>query len=79
MNETELVAFYVSKLNSQSQVEIYASCLENILDNESRKNALIAAENNGLNVFAITKQIVETIRSKPHEVERYDDLQVKLI
>lgn len=78
MNETQLVAFYVSKLNSQSQVEIFASYLEHILENEPRKDALMHAEYNGLNIFATTKQVVENIRRKPHEVEACGELQVRI-
>lgn len=79
MNQTELVAFYVSKLCTESQIQLYASYLEKILNNDERKNALEQAEQQGLNVFAITKQVVENIRNHPHEVEQSGNLQVKFL
>lgn len=76
MQETELVAFYVSKINLDAQIQLYASHLEHILDNEKRKAALVCAEDNGLNIFATTKQIVENIRRKPHQLDPCGELQV---
>lgn len=76
MNETQLLAFYVSRINSQAQINLYAAHLESILDNEDRKIALMYAEDNGLNVYAITKLIVENVRRKPHELEPCGELQV---
>lgn len=79
MNRTELVAFYVSKLSTESQIQLYAAYLEKILNNDERLEALQQAEQHGLNVFAITKQVVENIRKRPHEVEQSGNLQVKLL
>lgn len=76
MKEIQLVAFYVSKVNPLAQVQLYASYLEPILENEERKIALGYAEDNGLHVFAITKKIVENIRSKPHDVDACSALNV---
>lgn len=76
MNETQMVAYYVSKLSNASQIQLYAMYLESIVDPEERKTSLIYAENSGLNIFAITKQVVENIRSRPLEMEDSDNLQV---
>lgn len=78
MHETALVAFYVSKLGSEKQVFVYAAYLEPILDNEERKEALSAADDNGLNTQKITKQVVENIRNRPHETTNFGDLQVNI-
>ncbi|CAH1999739.1 unnamed protein product [Acanthoscelides obtectus] len=78
MNETQLVAFYVSKLNVRNQVLLYAKYLEAVHDTEDRKVSLEYAENSGLNIFAITKQVVENIRNIPHDVEESGNLQPKL-
>ncbi|XP_065155579.1 nuclear pore complex protein Nup107 isoform X2 [Atheta coriaria] len=70
--QTQLVAFYVSKLTETTQIHIYSTYLESIVDNEARKEALQYAEDCGLNVAAITKQIVENIRGRhdsPIEME----------
>lgn len=76
MNETPLVAYYVGKLGPDKQVQVFASYLERILDNEERKDALTYAEDSGLDTKAITKQVVKNIRSRPHEVLDFGDLQV---
>ncbi|KAK5644650.1 hypothetical protein RI129_005950 [Pyrocoelia pectoralis] len=78
MNETQLVAFYVSKLGIQKQVEVYASYLERILDDEERREALSFAEDCGLDAQAIAKQVVENIRSRPHEMSSLGNLQQKV-
>ncbi|CAG9860633.1 unnamed protein product [Phyllotreta striolata] len=78
MNETQLVAFYVSKLSSLNQIHIYAKYLEKIIDQEERQNALSFAEDSGLNVTAITKQVVENVRNMPHETEESGNLQHKI-
>lgn len=68
MNETQLISFYVSKLGSSKQIMIYALHLEKIVNNDERKQALKYAEDNGLNVYEITKQVVESIRKRPNEL-----------
>lgn len=74
MKETQLVAFYVSKLSLDNQIHLYAKYLESITDDEERKGSLRYAEDSGLDVLAITKQVVENIRNIPLEIE--SDLQV---
>lgn len=69
MKETELVAFYVSKIGRHLQVPLYASYLENIIDNDERKEALQYADSCGMEVFAITKKVVENIRNMPYETD----------
>lgn len=76
MKETPSVTFYASKLNPQNQVHICASYFESITDNEAQKEALLYAEENGLNTMDITKQIVENVRNRPHDVDEVRDLQV---
>lgn len=76
MKETQLVAFYVSKLSRSNQVHIYAKYLENITKDEERKSALTYAEDSGLNILAITKQVMENIRNIPHELDANINLQV---
>ncbi|CAH0555792.1 unnamed protein product [Brassicogethes aeneus] len=78
MKETQLIAYYVSKLSPSNQVQIYALYLENIVENEERKKALMYAEDSCLDVLSITKQVVENIRNKPHEVEGSGNLQHKI-
>nr|CAH7732455.1 unnamed protein product [Callosobruchus chinensis] len=78
MKETQLVAFYVSKLNVRNQVFLYAKYLEGIQDTEERKLSLNYAENSGLDIFAITKQVVENIKNIAHDVEESGNLQPKL-
>lgn len=77
MKETQLVAFYVSKLNRSSQVHLYAKYLEDVVDDEERKISLKYAEDSGLEVLAITKQVMENIRNIPHEMDSCANLQVK--
>lgn len=55
---------------------MYAKYLEKIIDQEERKSALMYAEDSGLNVTAITKQVVENVRNIPHETEETGNLQV---
>ncbi|XP_060529410.1 nuclear pore complex protein Nup107 [Cylas formicarius] len=78
MNETRMVAFYVSKLSPGNQVQIYAEHCQNILDDNERKEALDYASSCGLDVFAITKQIVENIRNLPQEIDARGNLQQRL-
>ncbi|KAB0794317.1 hypothetical protein PPYR_11156 [Photinus pyralis] len=78
MDETRLVSFYVSKLGVQKQVEVYASYLERILDDNERREALAFAEDCGLDTHAIAKRVVENIRNRPHEIGALGNLQQKL-
>ncbi|ENN75270.1 hypothetical protein D910_02376 [Dendroctonus ponderosae] len=78
MNETQLVAYYVSKLNTSNQVHLYAQHLENIIELQERQLALEYAEQCGLDVLAIAKQIVVNTRSKPEHVDEAGNLQKKI-
>lgn len=78
MEDTALVAFYVSKMGSLAQVQLFASYLEKITNNEERKEALNYGESCGLNIFTITKRVVENIRNIPHSVSGTGDLQQKI-
>lgn len=78
LGETRLVAFYLSKVSTDLQTCLYAKCLEEIEDNDERKAALQYAEDYDLNVFAITKKIVENIRNKPQEMENHSNLMTQL-
>lgn len=64
MNETQLVAYYTSKLNSENQVRLCALYFERIINNDERREALQIAESCGLNTHAIIKQVVENIRGR---------------
>lgn len=68
MEDTQLVAFYVSKTNAKKQVKIYSSYLEKIMDDTERREALKLAERCGLNIDVITKTVVENIKNKPIEM-----------
>lgn len=76
MKETQLVAFYVSKLSPSNQVHLYAKYLQNIVDDEERKSSLRFAEDSGLDVLATTKQVMENIRNVPYEMNADPILQV---
>ncbi|XP_045478913.1 nuclear pore complex protein Nup107 [Harmonia axyridis] len=78
MGETRLVAFYLSKVNINLQTCLYAKCLQEILDNDERKEVLKFAEDFELDVFKITKKIVENVRNIPQEMESHVDLMNKL-
>jgi len=58
-----LVAHYVSMLKLDSQVQWYASFLEGIDDTSERRECLQLAEVESLDVAAITKAVVERVRS----------------
>ncbi|XP_018573204.1 nuclear pore complex protein Nup107 [Anoplophora glabripennis] len=77
-NEAELIPFYVSKLNPGSQIYLYSQYLEKIIDTNERKSHLTYAEQNGLDVLSITKQVVENIRNIPNEIEGSVNLQQKI-
>lgn len=78
-NDSELIPFYVSKLNPNSQVYFYSKYLERIVDTEERKKSLVYAEYNGLDVLSLTKQVVENIRNIPCEVEGSLEFQVSIV
>ncbi|XP_071455139.1 nuclear pore complex protein Nup107 [Hetaerina americana] len=64
MHEPQLVAFYVSVLPHDEQVELYASFLESIVDVAEKNSCLEFAEKFRLNVDEITKRVVENIRNR---------------
>ncbi|KAF7269580.1 nuclear pore complex protein Nup107 [Rhynchophorus ferrugineus] len=78
MKETRLVAFYVSKLSPSNQIQIYAQYLEYILEYDERKVALEYAEECGLDVLSVARQVVENIRRRPEELDNVGNLQQKL-
>ncbi|XP_041476652.1 nuclear pore complex protein Nup107-like isoform X2 [Lytechinus variegatus] len=65
--KTELVAIYVAQLPPDLQVMWYAKFLEGIHAKEQRQYCLQLAEDAGLDVAAITKKVVETLRFKEDE------------
>ncbi|XP_054005654.1 nuclear pore complex protein Nup107 [Hylaeus anthracinus] len=67
-----LIAFYTAMLPQEAQVTSYASYLEMIKDYEQRKKCLTAAEDANLNVEAITKLVVESIRFKNLDIVQAD-------
>lgn len=77
-NDAELIPFYVSKLNPGSQIYLYSQYLEKIIDTDERKASLTYAEQNGLDVLSITKQVVENIRNIPNEIDGSVNLQVNI-
>lgn len=77
LKQTQLIAFYISKLPRELQVQIYAKYLENVVDNDERAEALAFADACDLDVQTITVQIVDNIISRPHEVSDCGDLQVR--
>ncbi|CAK9799994.1 Nuclear pore complex protein Nup107 [Anthophora plagiata] len=72
MDDPVLIAFYTAMLPQELQVTNYASYLERIKDLEQRKKCLAAAEDANLNVEAITKLVVESIRSKNVDIDTTD-------
>ncbi|KAL2738221.1 nuclear pore complex protein Nup107 [Vespula maculifrons] len=74
MGDPILIAFYTATLPQEDQISNYASYLENVTDYEQRKRSLAAAEDANLNVEAITKTVVESIRKKNTEIKS-DDLK----
>ncbi|KAK9293476.1 hypothetical protein QLX08_011597 [Tetragonisca angustula] len=72
MDDPILIAFYTAMLPQELQVTNYASYLETIKNYEQRKKCLAAAEEANLNVEAITKLVVESIRSKNIDVDPTD-------
>lgn len=62
-----LVAVYTARLPAEMQVDVYARFLEGIEDTDAREMYLELAEEAGLELKHITKQIVENIRSHDFE------------
>jgi len=67
--KNDIVAAYTARLPAELQVEMYARFLEGFEDSESRAKYLELADEAGLELKQITKQIVENIRLKTFEVE----------
>ncbi|XP_005098411.1 nuclear pore complex protein Nup107 [Aplysia californica] len=59
-----LVAHYVATLRAPAQVQWYASFLEGVEETEERQQCLVWAEEEGLDVAAITKAVVERVRDR---------------
>lgn len=72
MDDPILIAFYTAMLPQEAQVTNYASYLETIQEFEKRKKCLAAAEDANLNVEAITKLVVEKIRTKNMDIDTAD-------
>ena len=60
----ECIAQYAKELPHALQVSSYAEFLSSIADKESRRRFLETAEQAGLDVASITKQVVEATRRK---------------
>lgn len=63
-NRKDLIAFYTATLPQPNQITMYSKFLEPITENDERRAMLSNAEEAGLHVEAITKQVVENIRRK---------------
>ncbi|CAK8675549.1 unnamed protein product [Clavelina lepadiformis] len=78
-----LVAAYTACLPSDRQLDCYATFLETIEDGDLRKEYLELASEAGLDVTAITKNVVERIRAQgvpdtaPLQVSQGDDLTLE--
>lgn len=77
MKETQLVTFYIGKLSAHNQAYLCAHYFEGITDFEERKAALRFAEDSGLNIEDITKQVVVNIRNRMHDVGDFSGLLVR--
>ena len=58
----ELVAFYSLYLPEHRQVKMYATLLENIIDDSDRKICILVAKQMKLNLHAILTMVVENVR-----------------
>ncbi|KAF4079966.1 hypothetical protein AMELA_G00184450 [Ameiurus melas] len=72
--QVELIAFYVSHLPADMGVTQYAHFLEEVTENEQRRRCLELAEQAGLDVAAVTKTVVETVRERDGEEFSHHDL-----
>ncbi|XP_072123649.1 nuclear pore complex protein Nup107 isoform X1 [Mobula birostris] len=64
MKHTDLIAFYVRHLPHQMGIAQYSTFLETVTETEQRKRCLDLAREAGLDVAAVTKSVVESIRKK---------------
>uniref|UniRef100_A0A671QW27 Nuclear pore complex protein n=1 Tax=Sinocyclocheilus anshuiensis TaxID=1608454 RepID=A0A671QW27_9TELE len=72
--QVDLIAFYVSHLPVDMSVPQYAQFLEEVTETEQRKHCLELATQAGLDVAAITKTVVETIRERDTDEFAHHDL-----
>ncbi|XP_051547167.1 nuclear pore complex protein Nup107 [Myxocyprinus asiaticus] len=72
--QVDLIAFYVSHLPADMSVSQYAQFLEEVTETEQRKHCLELATQAGLDVAAITKTVVETIRERHTDEFAHHDL-----
>nr|XP_055045739.1 nuclear pore complex protein Nup107 [Misgurnus anguillicaudatus] len=72
--QVDLIAFYVSHLPADMAVSQYAQFLEEVIETEQRKHCLKLATQAGLDVAAITKTVVETIRERDTDTFAHHDL-----
>uniref|UniRef100_A0A673H5B8 Nuclear pore complex protein n=1 Tax=Sinocyclocheilus rhinocerous TaxID=307959 RepID=A0A673H5B8_9TELE len=72
--QVDLIAFYVSHLPADMAVSQYAQFLEEVTETEQRKHCLELATQAGLDVAAITKTVVETIRERDTDEFAHHDL-----
>ncbi|XP_062852985.1 nuclear pore complex protein Nup107 [Trichomycterus rosablanca] len=70
----ELIAFYVSHLPADVAVTQYAGFLEEVTENDQRRRCLELAGQAGLDVAAVTKTVVETVRERDAEEFTHHDL-----
>lgn len=61
-NDSKLVAYYTSMLSEENQIKYFSEFLQNITDENEQIKCLEAAELCRLEVEAITKRVVRTIR-----------------
>ncbi|KAK3517955.1 hypothetical protein QTP70_028501, partial [Hemibagrus guttatus] len=72
--QVELIAFYVSHLPADVGVSQYARFLEEVTETEQRRRCLELARQAGLDVAAVTKTVVETVRERDGEEFSHHDL-----
>uniref|UniRef100_A0A672RHJ1 Nuclear pore complex protein n=1 Tax=Sinocyclocheilus grahami TaxID=75366 RepID=A0A672RHJ1_SINGR len=72
--QVDLIAFYVSHLPADMAVSQYAQFLEEVTETEQRRHCLELATQAGLDVGAITKTVVETIRERHTDEFAHHDL-----
>ncbi|XP_076849044.1 nuclear pore complex protein Nup107 [Brachyhypopomus gauderio] len=72
--QVDLIAFYVSHLPAETAVRQYARFLEQVTESEQRKHCLELALKAGLDVAAVTKTVVETVRERDSDEFSHHDL-----
>ncbi|XP_041935960.1 nuclear pore complex protein Nup107 isoform X2 [Alosa sapidissima] len=72
--QIELIAFYVSHLPPDVAVGQYAHFLESVTEMEQRKRCLELAREAELDVAAITKTVVETVRERDSQAFSHHDV-----